>query len=57
MRVIAKEREDARVFYDHYRDKTAKLEKQAQSDSTKIENHSRNMQKLAKARERFEKEN
>ena len=29
MRVIAKEREDARVFYDHYRTKTVKLEKEA----------------------------
>ena len=59
MRTTATVREDARVFYDHYRGKVAKLEKgNAQpSDSKKQEKYQRNLKKLEDARTRYEKEN
>jgi hypothetical protein len=35
MKPIATSREDARVFYDHYRGKVADLEKEIKEDKTK----------------------
>lgn len=56
MKPIAASREDARVFFDHYRGKVNKLEKAKQEDKTKEAEYQRNLKKLSEARTRFEQE-
>ena len=52
-------REDARVFYDHYRIKLQKLEKShgTSSDTKKQEVYQRNIQKFNEAKKKFEDHN
>ena len=55
MKVLEKEREDARVLFDHYRSKMAKLEKthMNSSDTKKLQKYERNLKKFEEAREKF----
>lgn len=59
LKTAASERESARVFFDHYRSKIAKLEKTHRSttDMKKLEVYNRNVLKNKAAREKFEIEN
>lgn len=51
---IEKEREENRVRYDHYRIKTAKLQKHAaSSDTKKLDKYARNMKKYEEAKLKF----
>lgn len=56
LRVSAGKRENARVFFDHYRAKISKLEKtHAQApNSLKQEKYQRNLRKYNEAKQRFE---
>ena len=55
MKALEKEREDARVLFDHYRSKMAKLEKthMNSSDAKKLQKYERNLKKFEEAREKF----
>lgn len=59
MKVTSAERENSRVFYDHYRGKIQKLEKthMTSTDSKKQEKYQRNLKKYNEARAKFEKDN
>ena len=59
MKSVETTREDARVFYDHYRIKMHKLEKShaGTTDSRKQEKFQRNVQKFEEAKHKFEEEN
>ena len=58
LKALEGSRENARVFYDHYRIKVGKLEKShAQaSDGKKQEKYQRNVGKLNEVKKKFEEE-
>ncbi len=54
IKAIEKERELNRIKFDHYRLKTAKLQKHAaSSDAKKLDKYSRNMKKFDEAKQKF----
>jgi hypothetical protein len=55
MKQTEKEREEARVLYDHYRLKMSKLEKthMNSSDSKKLDKYQRNVKKFDQAKAKF----
>jgi hypothetical protein len=59
MKVAAAERNNSRLFYDHYRGKIAKLQKthSSTSDSKKYAYYERNQKKFSDARSKYEKDN